>query len=125
MDEGLFAPTRQYRTPGRVRKGVDADIRESREAGNAPSAAGIAALRVLADRIDQLERTLRSPAAKAYDHVPLVGMLREFRETYETVFTGIGEGDPFARALSDFLTADAAARGGAPVGDPPGPDTPQ
>ena len=122
----MFGGITPRHAAGRVRKGLDADARDALEPEGARiSAAGLAALRSLADQIDQLERMLRNPAAGPYDRVPLAGLVREFRETYETVFTGTGEGDPFARALSDFLTADNAARGGPAVGDPAGPDTPQ
>ena len=70
-DPALFTPGTVRVTAGRLRKGLDLDAATARAEGVAITAAGLASLRVLADRIDQLERTLRAPAARAYDHVPL------------------------------------------------------
>lgn len=103
---------------GRVRRGVDADALTARDAGQTLPAAGLAALQTLADQIDQLERQLRYPKSKPYDRVPLAGLVKEFRETYGTVFMMGGADDPFARALSDFLAVD----GDTAVRDAPGPE---
>lgn len=119
-DLSLFGAAPPRHPAGRVRRGLDTDARAALEGGATISAAGLAALRSLADQIDQLERMLRNPAAGAYDRVPLAGLVREFRETYETVFTATGGEDPFARALADFIAHDR----GAQVGDTAGPDAP-
>jgi len=103
-DKPLFDTGKRHPI-GRVRKGLDDDVKA---AGNAhlPSA-GVAALRSLADQIDQLERQLRSPYAKPYDRVPLGGLVREFRELYEQTFAALERSeDPLTRALADFLAAD-------------------
>ena len=119
-DRPLFAGDGGRHPHGRVRKGLDTDVRKALEGGAEVSAAGIAALRSLADQIDQLERMLRNPAAGPYDRVPLAGLVREFRETYDTVFTANATEDPFSRALADFIAADR----GPQVGDATRPDAP-
>ena len=117
-DWPLFTPDGMRHSHGRVRKGLDADVRAALDLEAQLPSAGIAALRSLADQIDQLERQLRSPYAKPYDRVPLAGLVREFRETYEQTFAAMARAeDPLTRALADFLTAD----GGAPAGDTEGP----
>jgi hypothetical protein len=120
-DLSLFGAALTRHPTGRVRRGLDTDARAAAGAGARIPAAGLAALRSLADQIDQLERMLRNPAAGAYDRVPLAGLVREFRETYDTVFTANATEDPFSRALADFIAADR----GAQVGDPAGPDAPE
>src|SRR4051812_6376881 len=118
-DEPLFAGDAVRHPAGRVRKGLDADVHAATgtnlEAGaGALPLTGVAALRSLADQIDQLERQLRSPYAKPYDRVPLAGLVREFRETYEQTFAAVQRAeDPLTRALADFLAADGAPPGGA------------
>ena len=118
-DAPLFAPNQRH-THGRVRKGLDADV--AKAAGAGLSSAGVAALRSLADQIDQLERQLRSPYAKPYDRVPLGGLVREFGTLYEQTFAALERAeDPLTRALADFLASDS----GAPTGDTAGPVPPQ
>jgi hypothetical protein len=115
-DEPLFVQTGPRIPAGRVRIGLDTDVKAAREAGATLSHAGVAALRSLADQIDQLERQLRSPAAKPYDRVPLGGLVREFRETYSVTFAALATADdPLTRALAQFLAADSAE-----TGDPAG-----
>jgi hypothetical protein len=121
-DPPLFAGDAVRHSAGRVRKGLDSDVRAALEADAPLPGAGIAALRSLADQIDQLERQLRSPYAKPYDRVPLAGLVREFRETYEHTFAAMQRAeDPLTHALAQFLTGD----GGAQAGDAPGPGAPQ
>ena len=109
-DRPLFAGDGGRHPHGRVRKGLDTDVRKALEGGAEISAAGIAALRSLADQIDQLERQLRSPYAKPYDRVPLGGLVREFRETYDQTFAAVQRAeDPLTRALADFIAADTGA----------------
>ena len=109
---------------GRVRRGLDADVKAALAADASLAAAGVAACRSLADQIDQLERQLRSPAAKPYDRVPLSGLVREFNDTYERLFASVQRAeDPLTRALADFASADAERRaaradGAAPGGHP-------
>jgi hypothetical protein len=121
-DQPLFAGDAVRHSHGRVRKGLDADVRAAMDVEAALPSAGVAALRSLADQIDQLERQLRSPYAKPYDRVPLAGLVREFRETYEQVFAATQRAeDPLTHALAQFLATDA---GDAQVGDPAGPVEP-
>jgi HPt (histidine-containing phosphotransfer) domain-containing protein len=116
-DAPLFAPEHRH-SPGRVRKGLDADVKK---AGGDLSSAGVAALRSLADQIDQLERQLRSPYAKPYDRVPLGGLVREFREMYEHTFAALDHAeDPLTRALADFTARDRVPE----TGDTPEPVAP-
>ena len=107
---------------GRVRRGLDADVKAAGADAHLPSA-GVAALRSLADQIDQLERQLRSPYAKPYDRVPLAAWSAKFRETYEsTTFAALERAeDPLTRALADFIAADS----GAPPGDTEGSHPPE
>ena len=113
-DKPLFAPNDRH-SHGRVRKGLDADVKKADGAG-LPSA-GIAALRSLADQIDQLERQLRSPYAKPYDRVPLGGLVRKFRETYEQTFASLERAeDPLTRALAEFTARDRGAQAGDTTG---------
>jgi hypothetical protein len=121
-DVPLFASDAVRHPAGRVRKGLDADVKAALDADAPLPGAGIAALRSLADQIDQLERQLRSPYAKPYDRVPLASLVREFRESYEQTLAAMARAeDPLTRALADFLAADA----GAAPGDTAGPDAPQ
>lgn len=116
-DEPLFTQDHPRHAAGRVRIGLDQDVKYARESGARLPSAGVAALRSLADQIDQLERQLRSPAAKPYDRVPLGGLVREFRETYSDTFAAVAStDDPFTRVLADLLAAEA--------GDPAGPGDP-
>jgi hypothetical protein len=117
-DAPLFAPEHRH-THGRVRKGLDSDVKKA-GVTELPSA-GVAALRSLADQIDQLERQLRSPYAKPYDRVPLGGLVREFRETYEQTFAALDHAeDPLTRALAEFTARDRVPE----TGDTTRPDTP-
>jgi len=124
-DTPLFAADAVRHPAGRVRKGLDADVRAALDLDAQLPGAGIAALRSLADQIDQLERQLRSPYAKPYDRVPLAGLVREFRETYEHTFAAMQRAeDPLTHALAQFLSTDPGVSG-AQVGDTTGPDAPQ
>jgi len=123
-DQPLFPDDGPRHPHGRVRKGLDADVKAARAGDSGLPAAGVAALRSLADQIDQLERQLRSVYARPYDRIPLAGLVREFRDTYEQTFAAAQRAeDPLTRALADFLTADRgiAADGGATTGDAEGP----
>ena len=115
-DPWLFALEGRRHSAGRVRRGLDADIRAALEADAAIPAAGIALLRSLADQIDQLERFLRSPEAKPYDRIPLSGLARQFDDTYDRTFAAVQRAtDPLTAALAEFMAGDGGA--GAPVGD--------
>jgi hypothetical protein len=117
-DVALFGPTRP-RSHGRVRRALDQDIRDARAADVDLSAAGVAALRVLADRIDQLEQAI-ALRQKPYDNVPLVGMVRQFGEDCDRIFAAVQRTvDPLTAALAEFMAADVGA--GPQVGNPPGP----
>lgn len=112
-DEPLWVQTGPRHAAGRVRIGLDQDVKAAREAGTRLPNAGVAALRSLADQIDQLERQLRSPSAKPYDRVPLGGLVREFRETYSDTFAAVAAtDDPFTRVLADLLAAEAGDSAG-------------
>lgn len=88
---------------GRVRKGLDRDITTAVKAGATLPAALVAALRGMADQIDQLERQLRAPGTKPYDRVPLAQLQRQFDDTYGRVFaTGEDQHDPLVDALNEF-----------------------
>lgn len=102
---------------GRLRRGLDADIRRVRADGVALSDSGVAALRVLADRIDALDRLIAATGGRPYDHVPLAGLIRQFDESYSQHFAAAATaGDPLTRALADFMAAEHGTT--APVGDP-------
>jgi hypothetical protein len=118
-DAPLFTPDGPRHSAGRVRRGLDADARAAIRDGGHVAAAPLAACRSLADQIDQLERQLRSPYAKPYDRVPLAGLVREFRESYDATFAATQRAaDPLTHALAAFLAADR----GPQAGDTPGPD---
>ena len=118
QDAPLFEPT-PARRRGRVRRGLDADIRQALGGDGELPAAGVANLRVLADRIDQLERAL-ALHPKPYDHVPLAALVRQFDETYERTFAGVRSAvDPLTAALADFMAADLGAT--PETGHPPRP----
>jgi HPt (histidine-containing phosphotransfer) domain-containing protein len=117
-DRPLFHDPANRHPHGRVRKGLDTDVKK---AGGDLSSAGVAALRSLADQIDQLERQLRSPYAKPYDRVPLAGLVREFRETYDQTFAALEHAeDPLTRALAEFTARDRVPE----VSDTTGPHPP-
>lgn len=106
-DPHLFTLPTLRLTRGRVRMGLDQDIAAARDGGYELSAAGVAALRTLADQVDQLERLLRHPEARPYDRIPLTGLVREFGESYDRVFATVtAAADPIGRALAAFLDAE-------------------
>jgi hypothetical protein len=111
--DALFDLAEPARRRGRVRAGLDLDVKQAHAAGHALSAAGVACLRSLADQLDALERWLRRPGVRPYDRVPLVALQRQFDATYQRVFAG-SEVDPLDRAFAEFRAAeaerDAAAR---------------
>lgn len=118
MEETLFTATGRRRTRGRVRRGLDTDIGEARSSDARIAAAHVATLRVMADRIDQLEHKLEAPTSKPYDHLPLASLLREFREAYTEAFAALARAeDPLTHALAAFLEHDRNASSG----DAPGP----
>lgn len=96
-------------SPGRVRKGLDADVKAAQADGQRLPAAGVASLRGLADQLDQLERLLRAPQAKPYDRVPMAQLQKQFDDTYRATFgTGTaGTTNPIIEALERFRAAEA------------------
>jgi hypothetical protein len=103
--------------PGRVRLGLDREVSAARAAGYDLSASGVATLRTLADQIDQLERMLRSPAARPYDRIPLTGLVRQFDDTWSRVFAvRNAAADPLAAALAQFIEQDGAPEAGDTAG---------
>jgi hypothetical protein len=96
--------------PGRVRRGLDRQVKEARTADIELPAGRVALLRTLADQIDQLERFCRTPKARPYDRIPLTGMAKQYDDTYRSVFAALDRGtDPFAAAIAALLDADRAA----------------
>ena len=109
-DEPLFG-TNQRHAHGRVRKGLDAEIKKNADAGL--STAMIALLRSMADQLDQLERQLRSTYVKPYDRVPFAGLAKEFGILKEQTFAAIERAeDPLTRALAEFTARDRDAQAG-------------
>lgn len=103
--------------------GLDADVTAARRAQRALPAAGVAALRSLADQIDQLERTLRAPGVKPYDRLPLAQLQAQFDDTYARTFgdnlaSGAAASDPIVDALERFEQRYYAESSGAQGGDP-------
>lgn len=98
---------------GRVRKGLEQDLKTARGPEQPPlPAALVAALRSLADQIDDLERSLRAPGTKPYDRVPLAQLQKQFDDTYGRVFgTGVDDepADPLIAALEQFREQQARA----------------
>jgi hypothetical protein len=118
-DPRLFDLDGRRHPAGRVRRGLDADVKAAHEADAPLPAAGVALLRSLADQIDQLERFLRSPEAKPYDRIPLSGLARQFDDTYDRTFAAVQRAtDPLTAALAEFMAADVGA--GPKTGDAPG-----
>ena len=119
-DPRLFDLEGRRHPAGRVRRGLDADVKAAAAADASLPAAGVALLRSLADQIDQLERFLRSPEAKPYDRIPLSGLARQFDDTYDRTFAAVQRAtDPLTAALAEFMAADGGP--GAPAGDAQGP----
>lgn len=102
--------------PGRVRRGLETDVRTARGAGHTLTAAGIASLRSLADQLDSLERFLRRPGVRPYDRVPLAQLQHQFDETYDRVFDA-ADVDPLEQALADFRAAEARDPAHPPASD--------
>lgn len=104
-------------SPGRVRKGLDADIKAAD--GAALPQALVAALRGMADQIDALERQLRAPGVKPYDRVPLAQLQRQFDDTYGRCFgtNDDAAGDPLVDALNQWRAEQAEQRRAAAAGD--------
>jgi len=109
---------------GRVRRGLDGDVRAARRTDAYVPDGLVAALRTLADQIDALERWCRDPGAKPYDRVPLTGMVRQYADLHAQCFAAVaGNADPLTRALADFMAAESGT--GATTGDPAGPLEPE
>ncbi len=109
-DPALFGLPLRRLIPGRVRKGLEADVRAARERDAPLSYAGIATLRSLADQIDATERQLRAPEARPYDRIPLSALVRQFDDTYGRVFAVLQrDSDPLSRALAEFMAAEQGA----------------
>ena len=108
-DAALFRLEVVASEPGRVRTGLDLDVARADEAGTKLQAAGVAALQVLADQLDALDRELSPPRRpKPYDRVPIVQVQAQFDATYDRVFAGVtAAADPFATALEEFRRAEA------------------
>src|SRR5262245_24244005 len=114
-DLTLFPDPAGPRGWGRVRKGLEADIRKALEDEAILSRSGVAALRVLADQIDKLDHRMRHDGGRPYDRVPLAGLIRQFGEDYDRTFAvAAGSGDPLTRALADFAAAENRDREGSP-----------
>ena len=115
-DDPLFILAGPRIPHGRVRVGLDRDIKTARTAGAELADGMVAACRTLADQIDQLERWCRRPEARPYDRVPLTGLVRQYADTYAQCFAAAAAaGDPLVRALADFMAADLGPP--TPVGD--------
>lgn len=103
-DRPLFTLPTPRHARGRVRTGLEVDVRAAHVAGGDLPASGVAALRSLADQIDQLERQLRDPKSKPYARLPLVELVKQFDATFLRVFGAAGlESDPLTRALAEFI----------------------
>lgn len=95
---------------GRVRKGLDQDIKAA-PAGVRLPAALVGGLRSMADQIDALERQLRAPGTKPYDRVPLTQLQKQFDDTYGRVFGTSDDGaDPLVDALNEWREREREAR---------------
>ncbi len=108
MDQGgeLFAMLAPRMGTGRIRRGLEMDIKASRRDERALQHAGVASLRSMADQLDLLERGLRLNP-KPYDRIPFAQLQRQFDETYDRVFRGDAAGDPLAAALEQWRLAEA------------------
>lgn len=81
-DDALFEGTGGRQSRGRVRRGLDDELRARRDAGHAPAADQVALLRTLADAIDRWSRFLEtSPEARAYDRISLAQLAAQYDAT--------------------------------------------
>ena len=112
-DPPLFDVGTRRRSRGRVRLGLEVDVKAARDAGSTLSAAGVASLRTLADTIDDLDRLIHA-SGKPYDRPPLAAVARQFDDTFERVFAAVAhERDPLTRALEEFAATETGDRAGA------------
>lgn len=114
-DEHLFDLTRPARR-GRIRRGLDDDVKHARDRGDSLPAAGVASLRAMADQLDALDRILRTND-KPYDRVPLATLQRQFDETYSAVLGSAHATDPFDRLVAELAAAEAPHPQGPPLPD--------
>ena len=122
-DEFLFDVGTHRIPPGRVRRGLDRQVKDAKEADVELPAGRVALLRSLADQIDQLERFCRTPKARPYDRIPLTGMAKQYDDTYRSVFAALDRGsDPFAAAIAALLDADRAEADHPEGSEPPALD---
>ena len=107
-DLGLFPTGASRGSWGSVRRGLESEVKAARSAGQTLPGSLLADLRHLADRLDSLNKLLsrQGGQVKAYDHLPLTGLSKEYRETYPLVFKE-DLGDPFADLLADLARAEA------------------
>lgn len=114
MTGGALFDVEDRRRRGRVRRGLDADAAAARAAGVELHAGALAALRVLADALDDLDRTVYG-SGKPYDRVPLSTMARTFADVHRAVIGGDTGGDPFEQLVAQ-LVADAESSHAADTG---------
>lgn len=83
---------------GRLRRALDAD----RAAGAPTSASALAALQILADQIDAVDRMLRRPGMSPYDRSPLVALVKQFDAMHARAFPPAAGADPLQAAFEKF-----------------------
>lgn len=115
-DPVLFDPNGSRPVRGRVRRGLDDEVKAARANGATLPASLVASLRVLADQLDALDRILRRND-KPYDRVPLATLQGRYDETHRAVFGATDATDPFDRLVAELAAAEAAHTEGPPLPD--------
>ncbi len=103
-DSALFADNVNRKSRGRVRRGLDDEVRARRASGRSPAADHLAQLRTLADTIDRWAQFLEtSPEARAYDRVVLAQLIAQYDSTRQLALP-----EQVTDAVDDLLARIAA-----------------
>jgi hypothetical protein len=92
---------------GRLRRGLDVEVRAARDAGRELPESLVAGLRIVADNADRLDRVNRE-SRKPYDAMPLLAAHREYREAHAAVFGSAHDVDPFDRLVAEIAASEAS-----------------
>jgi len=127
MEERLWQDPAPRYVAGEVRRALDRDLADAREAGRTFLATEVAAVRRQANDLDRLERMMNADVkGKPWDYTPKTQAAQAYLEAVRRLFrVGDGDDDPFAAAVRELEAehAAAAARAGAPEAlDTPGSD---
>lgn len=103
-DDALFPTPAPTRSAGRVRRGLDSELRRAKQAGRSLPPDLVALARTLADSVDAAHAGA-ARSGRPYDHGAVGRLSQTYAETRATLFGGEIDHDapdPFAAFLADI-----------------------